>query len=113
MSRDWSQAHDVADQHPDKLRELQQLFVMEAARNNVFPLDDRAMELMNKTIAGRPDPLNGRTSMMFYDGMTRLTEDSILNVKNASHQIVANVEITDDSADGVLMAQGGRFGGWV
>ncbi|TGQ40537.1 MULTISPECIES: arylsulfatase [unclassified Mesorhizobium] len=113
LSNDWSQAHDVAEQHPEKLRELQQLFVMEASRNNVFPLDDRAEELMNKTIANRPDPLNGRTSMVFYEGMTRLTEDSILNVKNASHHISAEITLTTGASDGVIIAQGGRFGGWV
>ena len=63
-------------------------------------------------IAGRPDLMAGRTTMTLRPGMTRLNENTVLNVKNKSHTITAEVEIPGDGADGVIVAQGGRFGGW-
>jgi arylsulfatase A-like enzyme len=109
---DWSQAVHVADQYPDKLAELKDLFMVEAARYNVFPLDDRRTELTNPAIAGRPDLLNGRTSMMFYEGMGQLMENTVPNVKNKSHTVTADIEVPE-KANGVIIAQGGRFGGWT
>ena len=111
-STDWSQAVNVADKYPDKLDELKQLFIAEAAKYNVFPLDDRRTELLNPEIAGRPDLLNGRTSMTFYTGMSHLAENTVPNVKNKSHTITADIEVPA-KANGVIIAQGGRFGGWT
>ena len=109
---DWSQAVNVADKYPDKLDELKDLFMVEAAKFNVFPLDDRRTELMNPEIAGRPDLLNGRTAMTFYSGMGQLMENTVPNVKNKSHTITADIEVPEEDANGVIIAQGGRFGGW-
>ena len=111
-STDWSQAVNVADKYPDKLDELKDLFMVEAAKFNVFPLDDRRTELMNPEIAGRPDLLNGRTAMTFYSGMGQLMENTVPNVKNKSHTITADIEVPEEDANGVIIAQGGRFGGW-
>ncbi len=111
-STDWSQAHDVAAQFPDKLAELQQLFLIEAAKYNVFPLDDRKVERLNSEMAGRPDLMRGRTSLTLYPGMVHLMENAIINVKNKSHTVSASIEVPEGGAEGVLVAQGGRFGGW-
>jgi len=109
---DWSQANDLSKEMPDKLRELQELFLIEASKYNVFPLDDRRYERFNPAIAGRPDLPRGRTTMTFFPGMTHLMEMTVLNVKNRSHTITAEVEIPEEGADGVIIAQGGRFAGW-
>ncbi len=111
-NEDWSQAHDLSKEMPEKLRELQDLFLIEAAKYNVFPLDDRVYERFNAAIAGRPDLPSGRTTMTFYPGMSHLMENTVLNVKNRSHTITAEIEIPEGGADGVLIAQGGRFAGW-
>ena len=108
---DWSQAVNVADKHPEKLAELKDLFLIEAGKYNVFPLDDRRTMLTNPDVAGRPDLLGGRTSMTFYPGMVQLMENTVPNVKNKSHTITADIE-APDAGNGVIVAQGGRFGGW-
>jgi arylsulfatase len=111
-TKDWSQANDLSKEMPEKLRELQDLFLVEAARYNVFPLDDRRYERFNPAIAGRPDLPSGRESMTFYPGMDHLMEMTVLNVKNRSHTITAEVEIPEGDVNGVILAQGGRFAGW-
>ncbi|MGD2078356.1 MAG: arylsulfatase [Chloroflexota bacterium] len=111
-TKDWSQANDLSKQMPEKLRDLQQLFLVEAAKYNVFPLDDRRSERFDASIAGRPDLPAGRKTMTLYPGMTHLTENTVLNVKNRSHTITAEVEIPEGGASGVIIAQGGRFAGW-
>jgi arylsulfatase A-like enzyme len=111
-TKDWSQANDLSKEMPEKLRELQQLFLVEAAKYNVFPLDDRRSERFDASIAGRPDLPAGRKTMTFFPGMTHLTENTVLNVKNRSHTITAEVEIPEGEASGVIVAQGGRFAGW-
>jgi arylsulfatase len=92
---------------------MQELFIIEAAKYNVFPIDDRTGERFNAAIAGRPDLQAGRTSMRFDPGMTHLMENTVLNVKNRSHVVSAELVIPDGGADGVLVAQGGRFAGWA
>ena len=109
---DWSQARNLAAQLPEKLKELQELFLVEAEKNHVLPLDDRRVERFNSDLAGRPDLLGKRTSMTLYPGMTRLNESVIPNVKNKSHVITADIVIPEGGARGVVLAQGGRFGGW-
>jgi arylsulfatase A-like enzyme len=111
-SKDWSQAHDLAGEMPEKLAELQQLFLIEAAKYNVFPMDDRRQLRMNADLVGRPDLMGGRTSLTLYPGMAHLMENAVINVKNKSHTVTAEVEIPQGGANGVLIAQGGRFGGW-
>ena len=111
-STDWTQAHDLSEQHPGKLRELQQLFLVEAARHQVFPLDDRMTERENPREAGRLDLLGDRRSITFHARTPRLTEETAPNVKNRSHTVTAEFDVPEQGADGVLVAQGGRFGGW-
>ncbi|GAB3565285.1 arylsulfatase [Spelaeicoccus albus] len=108
-TRDWTQAHDIAEQYPDKLAELQRLFLIEAAKYQVFPLDDRVTERENPAEAGRLDLHGDRRSITYRAGMGRFSEESTLNVKNRTHTVTARVSAP---GDGVLIAQGGRFGGW-
>jgi arylsulfatase len=108
---DWTQAHDIAADKPEELRRLQQLFVLEASKYNVFPLDDRRVERFNPDLAGRPTLIRGNSQILF-GGMGRLTEASVVNVKNKSHAITAQLVIPDGGANGVVVAQGGAFGGW-
>ena len=108
---DWTQAHDLAASMPDRLRELQKLFVSEAGRYQVFPLDDRVTERENPFVAGRLDLHQGRTSIALGPRAGRLTEEAAPNVKNRSHAITVRIDAAGND-DGVLVAQGGRFGGW-
>jgi arylsulfatase len=112
VAEDFSQANDLATSNPEKLAELQDLFIEEAIKHDVLPLDDRVYERFNASIAGRPDLMGDRTSLTVYPGMTHMTENAFINVKNKSHAITAEVEIPQGGADGVILAQGGRFAGW-
>jgi hypothetical protein len=108
---DWTQSHDIAADNPEKLAELQRLFLIEASKYNVLPLDDRRVERFNADLAGRPVLVQGKTQLLF-GGMGRLSENSVINTKNKSHSITAYVTVPDDGADGVIVAQGGAFAGW-
>ncbi|MFN8623584.1 MAG: arylsulfatase [Chloroflexota bacterium] len=110
---DWVQAHDLAAERPDKLHELQRLFLIEATRYGVLPLDDRRVERFDAATAGRPQLIRG-TSQVLYGGMGRLTESSVINIKNRSHAVTAGIVVPEGKpGQGVIVAQGGSFGGWV
>jgi arylsulfatase A-like enzyme len=110
---DWTQAHDLAAEQPDRLRDLQRLFIIEATKYNVLPLDDRRFERFNSDLAGRPSLIHGRTQVLFR-GMGRLSENSVINIKNKSHAITADITVPEGTTlDGVIVAQGGAFGGWA
>jgi arylsulfatase len=109
---DWSQARDLAQEHPERLHELQRLWLIEAVRYGVLPLDDRAVERFDPATAGRPALVSG-TSQILYGGMSRLTENSVVNIKNKSHSVTAEVDVPSGGADGVIAAQGGSIGGWA
>jgi arylsulfatase len=109
---DFSLTHDLASEEPAKLKELQNLFMNEAVKYNVLPIDDRTVERLNAATAGRPDLMAGRTSLTVYEGMTEMSENTFINTKNQSHTITAEVEIPKGGANGVILAQAGRFGGW-
>jgi hypothetical protein len=108
---DWTQTHDLAVEQPQTLLRLQQLFLLEASKYNVFPLDDRRLERFNSDLAGRPTLIRGN-SQILYGGMGRLTENTVLNIKNKSHAVTAQVVVPDTVVAGVIVAQGGAFGGW-
>ncbi len=112
VAEDFSLATDVARDHPEKLAELQSRFLAEAVKYNVLPLDDRLIELANPQIAGRPDLMFGRTTLTLREGMAGLLENDFINTKNASYTIEAEVETGGSAANGVILAQGGRFGGY-
>lgn len=109
---DWTQAEDVAEQFPEKLEELKAKFLVEAARYQVLPLDDRTVERFNPAVAPRPDLLGERRSITLRPSMHGLREGIAPDVKNTSFTISALVTVPGDGADGVLIAQGGRFAGW-
>jgi arylsulfatase len=110
-SRDWSQAHDLAAELPEKLEELKALFIEEARKYNVLPLDDRRVERFDSDIAGRPTLIRG-TSQLLFGGMARLSENATINVKNKSHSVTAEVTVPEQGADGVIISQGGAYAGW-
>ena len=112
VNEDFSEANDLAASNPDKLKELQALFLTEAVKYNVLPIDDRSYERFDAAIAGRPDLMGTRTKLNLYDGMS-VTENACINVKTRSYTITADVELPNASANGVLIAQAGRFGGWT
>jgi len=112
VAEDFSQATDLAARQPDRLRTLQQLFVQEAIRNNVFPLDDRRVERFNAALAGRPDLMGPRTSLTLGEGMHGIAENAFINVKGRSFTVTAEIEVPAAGANGVIIAQAGRFGGW-
>jgi arylsulfatase A-like enzyme len=108
---DWTQSHDLAQEQPEKLHELRRLFEIEAVKYNVLPLDDRRVERFNPDLAGRPQLVKGDRQLLF-GGMGRLTENSIVALKNKSHAVTAEIEVPETGAEGVIVAQGGAFGGW-
>jgi arylsulfatase len=110
-NKDWSQANDLAKQMPEKLHQLQRLWLIEATRYNVLPLDDRVGERMNPDMAGRPVLIKGKTQILF-GGMGRLSENSVVSIKNKSHAVTAEIVVPPSGAEGVIIAQGGNIGGW-
>jgi arylsulfatase A-like enzyme len=110
-SKDWSQAHDLAAEMPGKLHELQRLWLIEAVKYNVLPIDDRGAERLNSDIAGRPQLITG-SSQLLFPSMKRLSENSVVSIKNKSFSVTAQVTVPDQ-AEGVIIAQGGHFGGWA
>jgi arylsulfatase len=110
-TKDWTQVHDLAKAMPGKLAELHLMFAIEAVKHNVFPLDDRMVERIDPAVAGRPELVKGRTQL-FFAGTGRLPEAAVVNIKNASFSVTAEVDVRDQRTEGVIIAQGGRFGGW-
>jgi arylsulfatase A-like enzyme len=110
-STDWSQARDLSKEHPGKLHELQRLWLVEATRYGVLPLDDRSAERVNPEAAGRPTLIKGNSQILF-GGMGRLSENSVVNIKNKSHSVTAEIVVPQSGAEGVIVAQGGSIGGW-
>ena len=109
---DFSLANDLGAKNPEKLKELQDVFLKEAVKYSVLPLDDRTLERLNAAMVGRPDLMAGRTSLTVHEGMIGMSENVFINAKNRSHTITAEVEIPKTGANGVILAQAGRFGGW-
>jgi arylsulfatase A-like enzyme len=112
-TQDFSLVNNLAAQHPEKLQQLQTLFLAVAKRNNVLPIDDRVFERVNAELVGRPDLMGGRTAITLAEGMTGMSENVFLNIKNKSKTITAEIEVIKGQvANGTIIAQGGRFGGW-
>lgn len=109
---DFSLVNDLSAKHPEKLAQMKALFLSEAERNYALPIDDRSIERMNPQLAGRPDLMGGRTSITLAEGMTGMSENVFINIKNRSKTITAEIEIPEGGAHGAIIVQGGRFGGW-
>jgi arylsulfatase len=112
VAEDFSQSTDVAAANPAKLKELQALFLAEAEKYQVLPIDDRSIERMDAAVAGRPDLMGGRTSLTVYPGAVAMAENAFINIKNRSHSLTAFVDVPGSGAEGVIIAQAGRFSGW-
>ena len=108
---DWTQAHDLAAEMPEKLAELQRQWLIEATRYSVLPLDDRRAERMIPAMAGRPTLIKGDTQVLF-PGMA-MGENNVVDIKNKSYAVTANVTFPETDAEGVIIAQGANFGGWA
>jgi arylsulfatase len=112
IDEDFNLQNNLADSNPEKLADLQALFMSEAEKYNVLPIDDRFLVRVNADLAGRPDIMGDRTSLTLYDGMDGMLENSFMNIKNRSMTITAELEIPEGGADGAILSQGGKFGGW-
>lgn len=112
VRQDFSLANDLAKANPQKLAEMRTLFMKEAPKHQVLPIDDRSLERLNAALVGRPDLMGGRTSLTLGEGMAGMLENVFINVKNRSKTLTAEVDIPQGGANGVILAQGGRFGGW-
>lgn len=110
-NEDWSQSRDLAKEMPEKLEELKRLWIIEATRYKVLPIDDRMMEKMNPDTAGRPILIKGNSQLLF-GGMGRLSENCVLNLKNKSHSVTAEIVVPEGGAEGVIISQGANIGGW-
>ena len=108
---DWTQSQNLAKENPEKLAELKRLFLIEAVKYNVLPLDDRTFERFNADIAGRPQLIKGKTQMLF-GGMHRLQEGSIIQTHNKSYALTAEIEVPESGANGVIVSLGAAIGGW-
>ena len=111
-TKDWSQSKNLAKEMPEKLHALQRLWLIEATRYNVLPIDDRVAERINPDLAGRPVLIRGNTQILF-GGMGRLSENSVVSIKNKSHAVTGEIDVPDSGAEGVIIAQGGNIGGWA
>ena len=112
VDEDFSETNDLAKSNPAKLKELQAVFMREAEKYRVLPIDDRSLERFDPAMAGRPDLMAGRKTLTVYEGMTGMMENAFINIKNQSFTVTADVEIPSGTANGVILAQGGKFGGW-
>jgi arylsulfatase len=110
-NEDWTQARDLSQEEPQKLHELQRLFLIEATRNNVLPLDDRSFERVLPEVAGRPTTLEGNKQVLL-PGMSGLLEFHLLNWRNRSWSLTSELELADEHANGVILNMGGHSGGW-
>jgi arylsulfatase A-like enzyme len=108
---DWTQAHDLAAEMPDRLEELKRFWMIEATRYNVLPLDDRVTEKLDPVLAGRPTLIKGDRQVLF-PGMA-MGENNLIDLKNKSYAVTANLSFPASGADGVIVAQGANFGGWA
>lgn len=111
---DFSLSTNLAADQPQKLAELQALFMKEASKNFVLPIDVRTLARAIPSIAGRPDLMAGRDTLVLAEGMTSMSENVFIDVKNRSKTITAEITVPDDGrANGAILVQAGRFGGWA
>jgi hypothetical protein len=110
-SKDWSQARDLSKEQPDLLHKLQQLWLIEAVKYNVLPLDDRFAERGDSELAGRPELISGNRQIVF-GGLTRVPSLAMVNMANKSYAVTAEIQVPKSGAEGVIVAVGGNTGGW-
>jgi arylsulfatase len=111
IDEDFSQANDLAAANPGKLRQLQDLWWVQASRYNVLPLDWRATERFDSELMGRPSLIAGRKKLVYYPGMIGLSLGSAPPLLNKSWTITADIELPDGGGDGMIVTEGGLEGG--
>jgi arylsulfatase len=109
LNEDWTQYHDVAAQYPEKLKELQEMFWVEAEKYQVKPLDNT---LVNRLITPRPSITAGRNTFIWTQSLTGTPNGDAPSVLNASYTFTAEIEVPEEGAEGMIITQGGRFGGY-
>jgi arylsulfatase len=112
VKTDFSLTKNLAAEQPAKLKDMQALFMSEAEKYHVLPIDDRTIERTNPALAGRPDVLGDRKTLTLYAGMQGMLENTFMNIKNRSSKITAELDIPKGRASGAILSQGGKFGGW-
>jgi arylsulfatase len=112
MDNDFSMVNDLSQKYPKKLAQMQKLFLEEAEKNHALPIDDRVFERVNAELVGRPTLMGHRTSLTLAEGMTGMSENVFINIKNKSKTLTAEIEVPEDGGNGAIIVQGGRFGGW-
>lgn len=112
VKEDFSLSNNLAAEDPERLEDMKSLFMAEAQKYHVLPIDDRTIERTNAELAGRPDLLGGRTSLSLYEGMEGMMENTFINIKNKSFSVTSDIVVPKGGANGVILTQGGRFGGW-
>ena len=110
IDEDFSESINLAEQEPAKLIELQRLFYVEAAKYQVFPIDNTKVERLD--VSNRPSLTDGRDSFTYYDGMIRIPEGSAPDIKNRDWSLTAEIDVSIGGSEGVIITQGGRFSGW-
>src|SRR5690606_4496223 len=108
-SKDFSLATNLAAEHPEKLKEMQALFMKEAEKYHVLPIDDRVLERLNAKLVGRPTLLGDRTTVTYVEGMRGMGTDIFIDLRNTGYTMTADVEV-DAAGNGSIVCQGGRFG---
>lgn len=109
-SKDFSLAKNLAAEHPEKLKEMQALFMKEAEKYHVLPIDDRVLERLNADLVGRPTLLGDRTSVTYSEGMRGMGVDIFIDLRSRGYTMTADVEV-NANGNGSIVCQGGRFGG--
>jgi arylsulfatase len=107
---DFSLANNLASQNDEKLKAMQDLFMQQAEKYHVLPLDDRLLERTNAALMGRPTVMGDRNIITYGEGMKGLGVDIFIDLRNTSYTITSEVAI-DAKGNGVIVCQGGRFGG--
>jgi arylsulfatase len=111
ITEDFSQSNNLAAKYPEKLKEMKDIFMMEATKYNVFPLDDSNIDRF--AVSNRPSYAVGRTSFIYYEGMVRIPEGSAPDLKNKSFTITAEVNLEEENTNGIIVTQGGRSAGFA
>jgi hypothetical protein len=109
LTEDYSQNNDLAAKMPDKLHQMQELFLMEAAKYNVFPLDNSILE---RLLTPRPSTTAGRNDFTYSGVISGIPSSNAPSIVNRSYAITAEVDIPQGGGEGMLVTTGGRFGGY-
>jgi arylsulfatase len=109
LDEDFSQSNNIADQHPDKVKELKTMFIEEAKKYQVFPMD---ASVAARVIAPRPNITAGRKEFVYTRPMTGLPQGDSPLLLNTSYTITADIEVPEGGAEGMILTSGGRFAGY-